>query len=635
MMDVAINLILDQDGVPKRRPGTKNYGETLTGSKDGDGVFAVYDSERMKLVEKNIAVVDGVVKTAVDATGWTAATGVTLTPGRQVSMLAIDDKVLLANATDNLAMYDPVSNEVSQITAIDNPGTPTLTRSSDLANGSITLRYQITAINAVGETAGSTIATINVNKQRSNWQNTTGTDGKSENITLSWTNVPGAVRYNIYFNDAPDKTYYIDSIGASAIETTTYIDEARVIGNMALPCPEENETGGPKFAWLSYSDNHVFGGGDPRFPWRVFWGGLSENVTAFNWYYGGGWVDINRGGDEVPAYVRSYKDGKGEPINTVFMTNAAGVGDQYQITLATITTGETAAVVPMLARVIGSLGTSARGSVIETQNNLFYLNKDGVFTTGAKADILNSLSTDEVGLAVRREVRSINSDVINQAQAVLFDGNILFAVPYNDTVNNEVWVLDMELKTWVRPWKLGVKQFIRYTDSSGKLRLLYRPSGENGDYLVELSEEYNTDNGVPFEVRMATSLMEFDESHFAFERVKKVYLEFLKATGKIDVIISGDLKGKQMQILKSLYATEDLSYAGFNNELFNSSLFNEAVGVIELIRKPSTKKVIRINKTLNNIKVEMATNSLVDFALSMISVVGVPRKVSDPSAWKR
>ena len=636
-LEESLNMILDQDGVPRKRPGTQNFGDPLLGQIDGDGTFSLYDTDKKCLIERNIAVVDGIVHTAQDAKNWQPATGVELTVGSPANFLPIDNKVFIANSVDSLAMYSHDTNTVECITPINNPNAPTLKRSSDLSSGNVTLRYQITAINAVGETAGSTIVTIAVNKQRDTWKNVAGTNGKSENVELTWTNVVGAKRYNIYCSDEADATYYIDSIGDSGGTNTSYTDEARSAGNKTLFCPPDNGTGGPRLSELSYSDNRVFGCGDPDFPYRVYWGGLSENITAFNWFYGGGWVDIGRGGDLIPVKVKSYRDGKGEPINTVFMTDVAGLGEQYQITLSTMTTGETAAIVPMLARVIGSYGTPAASSVVEAQNNLFYINKYAVSTTGAKPDMLNVLSTDEVSLSIRPNIQAINSRYISQVQAVFFHGKIYFAVAYGATFNNEIWVLDLELKTWMRPWKLPVGKWLIYTGENGIEHLLYRPSkiATDQSYLIEIDEAFSSDNGVPFDVKLKTPILQFDASHFQFQRVSRVYFELLRAVGNVSITISGTMKNRGYQRLKSFLINNQTSYAGFDNELYDHSLYDQAPTIPIAYKPIYVKKVLKVRKTLNNIQVEITADSKSDFILSVISILGTPKRVGDPSSWRK
>jgi hypothetical protein len=287
--------------------------------------------------------------------------------------------------------------------------------------------------------------------------------------------------------------------------------------------------------------------------------------------------------------------------------------------------------------VIGSYGTPAAGSVVEAQNNLFYINKYAVNTTGAKPDMLNVLSTDEVSLAIRPNVQAIGADVLDKVQAIFFRGKILFAVPYNNSENSEIWVLDLELKTWVRPWTLPVKKFLVYTDDSGVERLLYRPSGaaEDQSCLVEISDDFQHDNGKPFAVEFMSPVIQFDASHFQFERVQKVYFEFLKALGVIDVQIYGSMKNRDIQLLRNFQISTSFSYAGFDNELFDQSLFDQAGGLVKVFKNSYTKKVMKVRKTLNNISVKISTTSASDWMLSVISIVGIPKKVNDPSRWKK
>jgi hypothetical protein len=260
-----------------------------------------------------------------------------------------------------------------------------------------------------------------------------------------------------------------------------------------------------------------------------------------------------------------------------------------------------------------------------------------VGTTGAKPDMLNVLSTDEVSLAIRPDVLDLNMAYIDKSQAVFHNSKIYFAVPHGATDNNEIWVLDLELKTWIRPWLLPVGRFVVYTSDDGVTRLLYRPNSLATDqsHLVEISDAYDTDNGVEFPVNLSTALIQFDSSHFAFERVKKVYFEMLRAKGNIDITISGVMKNREIQVLKSFHIQNQESYTGFDNEMFDISLFDLPSTVPVVYLPTYIKKVMKVAKTLNNVQINIDTTSKSDWSLSVVSIVGVPKRVSDPSKWKK
>lgn len=628
----AVNIMLDQDGIPKLRWGTKNIGDPLYGIIDGDYKFSKFEKSTRTLSEYNIAISDGRVYTARDCKGWSPSLGATLTPNNDASMLQLEDKVFIANGHDTLAYYDINTNETKSFIKLDTPEAPALERSTDLTDGDFTYYYKISAVNDVGETKAGPSGSISVNVKRDSWQNTTGEVSKEQYVKLSWPAISGAVRYNIYCSDVSGQECYIDSIAASS-----YTDEARSVPNMAIIAPLDDTTGGPVMSEISYSDNRLWGTGDPDNPYRVYWGGVAQNTTAFSPFYGGGWIDIAKGSGEIPVTVRSYRDGKGDPVNTVFMTSANGKGSQQQIALSSMTVGTITFIVPMVARVIGSLGTAAPDGVVEAKNNLFYPSTQSFNTTGAKADMLNVLSTDEVSLAIRPDVRQISNQSARRISAIYYEGKILWAVPYGSRTNNEVWILDLELKTWIRPWKLSVKKFISYTGSSGKERLLFRSSEESSgpSYLIEMSENYNTDNGLAFPFNLSTGLLSFDESHMSFWNVKKLYVELLRAIGNLDIVVSGTTKNRSFQSLKVFSLSGVRTFSGYYDDLYNSAMYDDAQSTPIIYSLASIKKVIKIRKALNNVKIELSGTSQAQFALSVLSIVGSPKKVSDPSSWKR
>ena len=630
----ATNAVLSQDGVPKRRPGTRNYGEQLEGEIDGDSKFTTIKDG--SLVEVLIAIADGAIYTALDGRTWKKAKGATLTVGHKAVMHAIDDKVFIANGKDNLSYYDIPEDTVKTFTDISPPTPPVITKSSDLKDGNITLFYKISAVNNVGETVASTAGTTTVDRQRDTWKNITaeGSGNKEQYVTLEITKVPEAVRYNIYHSDQSGQECYIDSVGDSGKETTTYIDEGRSLPNMALVAPLDDTTGGPVVGDVSYSDNRLFATRDPKHPYRVYWGGVGANITAFSPFFGGGWVDIQKGGSELPVRVTSYRDGKGDPVNTIFTTDASSTGSQQQVTLSMMTVGSTTFTVPMIARVIGSLGTPAPSSIIEAKNNLFYMNVQSVNTTGAKPDMLNVLSTDEVSLSIRPNVRAINNRYANQITATQFNNKLYFAVPYGSVTNNEVWALDLELKAWMRAWTLPIERFIKYTGSDGVERLLYRPSSGSRSHLVEIGEDFDTDSGIEFPVKLSTGILSLGATHMEFQRIKKVYFELLKMVGLVTVTINGTMKNRDFKMTKVFNTKDRYSYAGFDNELYDYSLFDHAPTAPVAYKQAAVKKVLKVRKVLNDVQITVEFGSKSEVTVSGVAVMGVGKKVGDPSAWK-
>lgn len=631
-VDKALNMVLKQDGVVTKRWGTRNYGTGLPGNKcEGVAKFSKYNPETEQAEDWLIGVSDGKVYVSRNAKTWRMVEGATLTPGREICFLNTEEKVFMANRKDTLRFYDIIEDTVKKYEKIEPPKSPTLARQGDLATGDISIFYRISAVNDVGETEASESVEIKVNKQRSTWKNE---KDKIEAVKIDWSAVAGAKRYNIYYSDEKGQECYIDSVSS-----TTYTDDARMAPNMAIQAPKDNTTGGPIVGIITYSDNRIWGVGDPENPYRVYFGGVGAMTTAFSPFYGGGWVDVVRGGAEFPTVLQGHRDGKGDNTNTIFMSGANGEGSQYQISLQSMTVGTTTFVIPMVARIIGSLGTSAPRSVVEVKNNLYYSSINSFNTTGVKPEMLNVLSTDEISLAIRKDVRKIGSSNARKIASEYFDGKILWAVANGDSENNEIWILDMELNCWMLPWKIPAKYFIKHTDELGEEHLLFLPSKTDDRFsencLVEISENINGDNGKEFETHFSTGIIPMDGSHMEWAKVKKIYLELLESSGDIEIEISGDMKNRGFEKIKKFKISNRNIPAGWGNQLWDGFLWDSAPTASKALTLETLKKVVKISKKLNNIRIEIKSGSSSNYMLSILAIELLGKRVSDPSGWKK
>lgn len=631
-LDKAINMMTSQDGTVKKRWGTRNYGSAIPGEIcDGDGKFARYNKQTGQIEDWLISVVDGFVYVSRTGFDWQKVAGGQLTVGKEADFLNIESKVFIANGYDNLSFYDIEQNRLFKYQKLPAVKAPRCALQGTLATGSITLNYRISAVNDVGETVASQAGTIKVAKQRNTWINE---KDKIEAIKLDWDAVDGASRYNIYYSDEAGQEVYIDSIAA-----TTYLDDARSAPNIAIAAPKDDTTGGPIVKRLEYADNRIWGVGDPQNPYRVYFGGVGSMTTAFSPFYGGGWFDLAKGGENFPTRVKAYRDGKGDTNNTLFTSSANGEGLQYQVALSSMTVGTTTFIVPVIGQVIGSLGTSAAKGVVECKNNLFYPSVNMFNTTGAKPDMLNVLSTDEISLAIRPDVRSIGAQNASKIAAIYFDGKIFWAVARGEQYNNEIWILDMEVNTWMLPWKIPAKYFLRHTDEHGVDHLLFRPSVTDerysGKYLVELSPRFQDDNGVLFDTHLSTGIISFDRSHMNWAKIDKVYLEMINCRGEFDVAISGAMKNKHFKMIKSFKVSAVSTSAGWDNQLWDGFKWDDAPTVAKVVLPETIKKILKVRKTVNNFKIEVTSKSDSSYELSVILAKFKPKKVSDPGAWKK
>lgn len=623
------NMYLDQDGVWTTRPGTAAYGATLTTPIDGVCSFAKYNTNGS--VDTYLGVVDnGAFKISSDGGSWTTISGVTWTTNKPVQFKQINSRLYIANGVDALAYYDINASTLNSFTALSTPIAPTVARTG-LSAGSYNTYYKITAINSVGETAAGAEGSVSggINKLRDNW--TAGTDY----VTLTITRVANATRYNIYYADETGRQVYLDSVADPGSGSTfSYIDYGTAVPNPYQEAPTADSTGGPKYSNLSLSGNRLWGTRDYTNPYRVGWTGTGQYLGAFNPFYGGGYVDLNIGGDERPESVVHFRDGKGNAVATVLTSNPNGSGSTWHIALTTLTVDVLTIVVPQAYQQQGSVGTKSPRGVIEYDNSVYFPSPKGFQNLGSKQSILNVLVTSEISGNIRPSVESINNAYASMICGISHNGRMYWSVPVGSSTNNATWVLDIERgSVWALPWSIGVKQFAEYTDSDGSTHLLGIPT--TGTKLIEFDDSFVGDSGTAFSTNLESGLLHWADDHMTWARIDKVYCEIARPRGSVTFTVSGTRKGKSFTSIGAITITDTVSNAGIGADMVGDFIIGTSNEAPTTFAQASVKKRIRINKLLNNLKWQFSSTAVnAQYTPMEIVIKGTILPTSDPSNFK-
>jgi hypothetical protein len=623
-VQTAQNMYLDQDGVWTTRPGTGDYGATLTTPVDGAGSFTKYNSSGT--ISTYIWVVDnGAFKISQDGGSWTTISGKTWTTGYNIYAKQIGSKLYIGNGQDSMAYYDITLGTLVTFSALSTPSSLVAPTRTGLTAGSYNAYYKITAVNTIGETIASAEISVagGINKTRDNW--ITATDY----LSMSWGSVAGALRYNIYYSDATGAEVYLDSSATNA-----YIDTGVATPNPYQEAPTVDSTGGPKYAYLALSGNRLWGTRDPNQPYRVGWTGTGQYLGAFNPFYGGGYIDLNKGGNERPEVVAHFRDGRGNAVATVFTSDPNGAGSTWHIALTTLTVDTLVIVIPQAYQQQGSVGTRSPRGVVETNDSIYSPSPKGFRSTGSRQSIINVLVTSDISDAIRPSVRSISNAYSDKIAGYAYDGRIYWSVPVGSTTNNQTWVMDIERNgAWSLHWSVGVKQFFEYTDSTGNIRLLAVPV--TGTKLIEFTNGVAGDSGSAFSTNLESGLIHWSDNHVGWAYIQKVYVEIADPGGTINFNVSGTQKGKSFRSLGSISITDSTSESGFGADLYADVLYGDSNEDPDTFSQSSVKKYVRINKMLNNLKYQFTSNTTdAHYTVMQVIIKGVLLPTSDPSEYR-
>jgi len=626
----ATNLIQDQDGVWKTRWGTKFYGPEYALNPDGASEYVKSDA-----TTELIVIANGKAWKSTDGGSITEVTGATFTAGLQCYFMQIAGFLYIANGTDPLARYN--GTVLTKYTALSTPSGLSASRvASGLTSGVYTYYAEVTALNDVGETVGSTEASITVNKLRDNWTSTT------DKITWSWNAVSGVSQYQLYLSDESGK----ESLLAGTTATNFTDDGSLAINPYVIPSLTDT-TAAPKFKSMVVSGNRIWATNDANDLYKVYFSGTGQFLGNFSDFYGGGWINLEKGGRELPISVKHYQTGQGEGSPTVLCNTPDGRGAVWQLSISTATVGTTSFSVPSAIKVVGSFGTESILGVVNTGNDIAFPNRKGWFSLGPQTGYFGLLRTNERSSIIRPYWRNLISNKVSGICSYFYDAKIFISVPTSNAGNDRTIIFDTERSNWAVDWTIGAKQFLEYTDTSGNTHFLYIPT--SGTQLVELSVNYLNDLGGVFNQSYLSPLIPISEDKTDVFSLQESIVELGRPRGSINFQILGVGKDGSFSTVASTTITSFGSNTGVGTDLAGECYASETqasvkqvggVWTIYLLDAPSvftqstTRRGIRKKARLYAVQFKVSSTTT-DTSFSILSIQArgtvISRKM--PSQW--
>lgn len=612
---VSKNLIQIQDGLWTPRWGTAYYGADIGDTIDGAVEFVKSDG-----TTELIAISAGKAWKSTDGGAWTEITGATFTADTQCYFLQLGGYLYIANGTDKLTRYD--GSTLSTYTSISAPTGVTGTATSTIAGAGYHMWAVVTSLNAVGESTGSTEASCAVTKTRDNWTATT------DKITWKWSAAAGASRYQVYIADEVGHELYL---GSST--SLSFVDDGSQTINEYIEPPLENTTDAPYFKSMCISGNRIWGTNDPTSLYKVYFTGTGTNMGAFSAFYGGGWINLEKGGREMPISVKHYQSGTGEGKATVLCKTPEGRGGVWQISLEALSVGDTTFTVPSAIKVIGSFGTESLLGVVQTTNDIMFPNRRGWFNLGPKQNYYGILRTEEMSAKIRPYWISLNGSQIPNICAYYYDAKVFISVPTSSSGNDRIIILDTERGNWNVEWTIGAKQFLEYTTTSGVTKFLYVPL--TGNKLIELGENIQGDLGVAFSTDYTSGRYPLDKLWKDFVKLTKVYVKLGSPRGIINFSVTGALKTGGFTEIASKTITPGYAQTGMGWDVMGSINMGDTSGTADLFADSADVRYLNIRKKLRDAQLRLTTSTIDStYILQGFILEGNKVVTQSPRSWK-
>jgi hypothetical protein len=592
-----------------------------------------YDYFDFNGVTHLVCVAGGTVfRSTNDGTTWTACTGATLTANIPTLMNQYNSFLYLTNGTDVITRYDG-STTLTQYATLATPAAAAAAETGLATGTAFTYYYKIARVNTVGFSTASVVntGTIASNLERTQWDATTNF------VTLTMpASVSTQTRWDIYLSTDNIDYYYLSSVATdpSTPAVVTWVDDGTAIVIPSTTAPTASTAQGPLVKELVNVGSRMYGVRDTVNTHRIWFSSGSPPLGAFSTAYDGGYLDWDLGGKYTPIQVADYRNGKGDPLATVWCNSADGQGCILQITLDIFTVGDVSVTIPSAYKLPGSRGTPSAGSVVNVLNDYMFYNSQAFYNLGSRAQFLNLLSTDEASANIRPTVKQITTASEPNIASCYFDAKVYFSIGYGSSTNNNTAVYDTERKAWLPyAFTLGFKKFLRYTTTTGAQKLLALKPGDTK--LSQISTSIQGDYGVAFTSTLKTGLYPTVKNRFEFQWTEEAEMEFSNPTGEIGVELIGLERGRGFSSQGSTTVTSTLSTTGWDTFLWDTTLWDDTSTAIDTFSESSIKRYFRLGRELNSVQWIITTNSLdAGYVLRTLQSWGTPTNGGKPRSWR-
>lgn len=570
-----------------------------------------------------------VYRSTDDGANWTICTGATLTTGVKVNTNQYNTYLYLTNGVDPITLYDGTT-VLQQYSTLATPGAPSAAETALGGTGN-NYYYKVARVNYVGFSAASAVntGTVSTNLERGAW--VSGTNY----VTLTTpAAVAGQYRWDVYLSTDNVDFYYLGSQTAVSGQTADFIDDGTGIVVPSTTAPTESTAQGPLVEELTNVGGRMYGVRDTDNRYRIWYTSGQQPFGAFSTAYGGGYLDYQFGGKDIPKKVVDYRDGKGTPLATVFCSSADGQGSIIQMSLDEVTVGDVTVIVPGAYKLPGSRGTPSPGSVVNVLNDFMFYNSQAFYNLGSRLNFQNLLSTDESSANIRPTVKQISQEGEDDIASVYFDAKVYFSVPYGDSINNNTAVYDTERKAWLPyAFTTGFKKFLRYTDTGGSQRLLALKPGDTR--LSEIATSIRGDYNTAFTSILQTGLYPTTKNRFEFQWTEEAEMEFSNPTGEIGIELIGLERGRGFTSQGNATITAQLTSTGWDTFLWDTTLWDDTSNAIDTYSESSVKRYFRLGRELNAIQWRITTNSLdAGYVLRTLQTGGTDTLGGKPRSWR-
>ena len=440
----AVNFVFEEEGVLSVIRGHKRWNETSLGSGGMQGMTRFY---RVGHPPEFIVAHGGKLYKGDDQTKTFSEIKSGLDPDAQVEMKAFRELLFIANGVDRPLKWD---GSTVTLAGLDPPQTAPSPSESGSGNLNGTYRWKVTFVSPTHESSGSpsSVSLTVSNKQ----------------VTLN--NIPTSsdtqvTKRRIYRTLAGGSDFwFVGEINDNT--TTTFVDDVPDSGlGAAIPVDKDPP---PSGKYLEVFKNRMWMAGVPGYPKRIY---FSEFLEPESW---------------PPSYYADIQLPSGDEITGLKVLGETLV--VFSRSAPLVIFGETLFDF-VIRRTLSNAGTESHRSVVQIENTLVYLSRQGIFAFDGAVSRL--LSDDITPLFARYKPgklamsAAVYDTQLKRYRVAVYDENFRASTAEPETNNCEL-IYDLRTGSWSRSSK-KIGQYIILSGPGDKGQIFF--SDPNDGLLYE------------------------------------------------------------------------------------------------------------------------------------------------------
>lgn len=270
--------------------------------------------------------------------------------------------------------------------------------------------------------------------------------------------------------------------------------------------------------------------------------------------------------------------------------------------------------VPTVKPINIGVGCVSHRSIVNVENDLFFLSRKGVYVLGNEPNYMNTIRTNELSGRVSSEIAIITPSNLEECSAVYYDYKYMLSIPQGGTTyNNTVLVYDRRYTCWSKWDGIRPNSFAVYVDPNNAEHVYF--ADDNSGTIWEMFVGLN-DGGTAVSAQWTSKAFTFKENDKT-KRWDRIIHFFRKVYGNVTIslIIDGDTIPKTVSL-----GTSSSSSRGIGTDLIGKTIVGQdgSTGAVSVGLTAETEPVeTRLKKRGRTLKIKYSNNN-VDETFTML-----------------